>query len=264
MKKVTFLLLAAAAAAGLPAGTAEGAAFAPTTTTTTIHRRIAPLGTTTKAPPSSLVAFARPDSSDAVAEAVRISEKYGATSKEARVAWDIVEEMDSSDTSPATDPPPSMSASESRKIDYLVEINGLSVLLEETSLARSRMRDLVSRLRDLELSDPSLSKLGAESEGLRRALQEAKAAIEVHGPGSADADAAWKNLEGCAEEHGGGECNADDYLGNDRYSAAALKAHHYYDAVVDPELLSESLDALDSVEALSKFVKVEKNRLNKL
>uniref|UniRef100_A0A7S4MSE7 Uncharacterized protein n=2 Tax=Odontella aurita TaxID=265563 RepID=A0A7S4MSE7_9STRA len=146
-----------------------------------------------------------------------------------------------------------MSASESRKIDYLVEINGLSVLLEETSLARSRMRDLVSRLRDLELSDPSLSKLGAESEGLRRALQEAKAAIEVHGPGSADADAAWKNLEGCAEEHGGGECNADDSPGNDGYGAAALKAHHCYDAVVDPELLSESIDALDSVEGVEQI-----------
>lgn len=40
---------------------------------------------------------ARVDSSDAVKAALEASKKYGATSKEARVAWDIVEEMDASD-----------------------------------------------------------------------------------------------------------------------------------------------------------------------
>ena len=40
----------------------------------------------------------RPDASDAIAEALRISEECGPTSKEALVAWDIVEEMDSNDS----------------------------------------------------------------------------------------------------------------------------------------------------------------------
>jgi len=40
---------------------------------------------------------ARPDASAAIKEALEASKKFGATSSEARVAWDIVEEMDSSD-----------------------------------------------------------------------------------------------------------------------------------------------------------------------
>lgn len=39
----------------------------------------------------------RVDSSEAVKAALEASKKYGATSPEARVAWDIVEEMDSRD-----------------------------------------------------------------------------------------------------------------------------------------------------------------------
>ena len=49
----------------------------------------------------SAVYNARVDSSDAVADALRISREKGATSSEARVAWDIVEELDASDNSVA-------------------------------------------------------------------------------------------------------------------------------------------------------------------
>jgi len=44
-----------------------------------------------------LMSTERPDTSSAVQAALEASEKYGATSPEARVAWDTVEEMDSSD-----------------------------------------------------------------------------------------------------------------------------------------------------------------------
>jgi hypothetical protein len=40
---------------------------------------------------------ARTDSSKAIQDALEASKKYGATSPEARVLWDIVEEMDASD-----------------------------------------------------------------------------------------------------------------------------------------------------------------------
>lgn len=40
---------------------------------------------------------ARPDASAAIQEALEASKKFGATSPEARVAWDIVEELDASD-----------------------------------------------------------------------------------------------------------------------------------------------------------------------
>lgn len=40
----------------------------------------------------------RPDATEAIKAAMAASEKYGATSVEARMAWETVEEMDSSDT----------------------------------------------------------------------------------------------------------------------------------------------------------------------
>jgi len=46
--------------------------------------------------PSSVLK-ARPDSSEEIQEALRISKEFGPSSKEARVAWDIVEELDASD-----------------------------------------------------------------------------------------------------------------------------------------------------------------------
>ena len=46
------------------------------------------------------------------------------------------------------------------------------------------------------------------------------------------------------------------------YSAAALKAHHLYDAAIDSSLLEESTDALGMIEGLAKFVDVEKRRLD--
>ena len=39
----------------------------------------------------------RPDSSEEVQDAFRITEEFGIDSKESRVAWDTVEEMDASD-----------------------------------------------------------------------------------------------------------------------------------------------------------------------
>ncbi len=39
----------------------------------------------------------RPDASAAVEEALKVTAAFGIESKEAQVAWDIVEEMDSSD-----------------------------------------------------------------------------------------------------------------------------------------------------------------------
>jgi hypothetical protein len=40
----------------------------------------------------------RPDTSEYVAAALEASKKYGATSKEARLAWETVEEMDAADS----------------------------------------------------------------------------------------------------------------------------------------------------------------------
>lgn len=44
-----------------------------------------------------VVMMVRPDSSQEIQEALRKSKEFGNDSKEARVAWDIVEEIDASD-----------------------------------------------------------------------------------------------------------------------------------------------------------------------
>ena len=49
---------------------------------------------------------------------------------------------------------------------------------------------------------------------------------------------------------------------NNRYSAAALKHHHQYNAALDIELLQESLDAMNVIEGLARYVSVEKWRLD--
>lgn len=43
------------------------------------------------------VLYERPDASAAIAHALEMSKEFGPTSKEAALAWDIVEEIDSSD-----------------------------------------------------------------------------------------------------------------------------------------------------------------------
>lgn len=47
-------------------------------------------------PSTSLNVDIRPDTSDLVAKAMAASEEFGATSREARLAWETVEEMDAS------------------------------------------------------------------------------------------------------------------------------------------------------------------------
>jgi hypothetical protein len=46
---------------------------------------------------STKLSNSRVDTADVIAEALAISKEFGATSKEARIAWEAVEEMDSSD-----------------------------------------------------------------------------------------------------------------------------------------------------------------------
>lgn len=55
-------------------------------------------GTTTARPSTLLQTTARPDASSAIQEALAASKQFGPTSPEARIAWEAVEDMDSSDT----------------------------------------------------------------------------------------------------------------------------------------------------------------------
>ena len=80
-----------------------GHAFIISSSSTIIAASVKPLGwaatpMTASSSSTRLSGTVRPDATDAIAEALRLSEEYGASSPEARVAWDVVEEMDSNDS----------------------------------------------------------------------------------------------------------------------------------------------------------------------
>ena len=203
--------------------------------------------------------FARPDSSAAVAEALRTSREFGATSNEARIAWETVEEMDASDASPAMGNSNGDPDDVRRQMDYAHQVRSLNQLLESTQEKLSQIKALATFLKQLDIDDPTLSKLPETASGLKTALQEAKAASEVFGPDSTESAQAWTEVDFCTQVMGGVECNVDSYY---RYSAAALKAHHVYDAVVDATFFDEAEQAVGMLQNLQRFVRIETKRLD--
>ncbi|KAL7453996.1 hypothetical protein ACHAWC_005617 [Mediolabrus comicus] len=206
-----------------------------------------------------------PDASDDTAEATKITEELGATSStEAQgmnesllVGVDV------------------FSLSE----DYATKIRSLHYLMEDTNWSMQQMKRLIKEIKALELKDPSLARLpdGPDGAALKTALSNAKTAMEVHGATSVEAAKAWDRLDSCFFTNNDNNNNADGTLeisdecdidsdepssASYRYSAAALKAHHMYNAAIDVELLDEALDALGRLKGLTKFVNIEKRRLD--
>ena len=146
-----------------------------------------------------------------------------------------------------------------REVDYVQDMEALDELLQATRMNLGMIKDLAEQLKELELQDPSLSDLGSspDAEALRKAVAEAKAACDVYGPESKEARLTWEEVDAAADHHAKREESHSSY----RYSAAALKAHHDYNAVVDAQLLADAMEAVDKIEALALFVEVEKKRL---
>jgi hypothetical protein len=196
----------------------------------------------------------RPDSSEAIQEALRISKEFGASSPKARIAWETVEEMDSSTRYTPLQQAPREAISPTD--DYKYQTASLTRLLEESQETLNQIQALAKNLQELELQDPNLTKL--QNSGLKQVLQEAKAAAELYGSNSVEANQAWEDVEDCVDSVNGQECSVESMY---RYNAAALKAHHYYDAVVDRAFLQEAVEAVDTLSRLRKFVAIENSRL---
>ncbi|KAL7527520.1 hypothetical protein ACHAWF_002209, partial [Thalassiosira exigua] len=202
----------------------------------------------------------QPDATDAIANALRASKEYGTISKEARLAWDIVEEMDSNDSSPAYDVAPN---SIDAPRDYYDRIRSLDEAEVRPDEAARRADQGVGAGGSLPRPPPRRLRGG----GLKAALADAKAAVAVYGSSSAEAKKAWEKLDSCFDAGEGGvlrfseECDVESNASY-RYSAAALKAHHLYDTAIEAAVLDESLEALGMIEGLSKFVSLKKRRLD--
>lgn len=114
------------------------------------------------------------DSSTAIQEALAASEKFGATSKEACIAWEIVEEMDSSNSHVSAD-------------------------LSVAAKAAAEKEAVAAAATAKEASKPSK----VDSPEYTAALQEAKALTEQVNMLSRQARVAWENVEeiAAAESH---------------------------------------------------------------
>lgn len=208
----------------------------------------------------------RQDADPPIDEAMKISD---AASKEARVASDLVEERGPNDISPEFVGSNVISV-DSLSEDYYGKICSLHYLMEDTNWSMQQMKRLLKEIKLLDLKDPSLARLpdGEGGDALKAALSDAKAAVEVHGASSTDATKAWERLDSCFGSSADGvlefsdECDIDSEPSSYRYSAAALKAHHLYNAAIDTELLDEALEALGMLKGLTKFVNIEKRRLD--
>eukprot|EP00563_Minutocellus_polymorphus_P018335 CAMPEP_0197718500 /NCGR_PEP_ID=MMETSP1434-20131217/2634_1 /TAXON_ID=265543 /ORGANISM="Minutocellus polymorphus, Strain CCMP3303" /LENGTH=193 /DNA_ID=CAMNT_0043303165 /DNA_START=126 /DNA_END=708 /DNA_ORIENTATION=+ len=152
------------------------------------------------------------------------------------------------------------------EVEYTTQIEEMSRLLAESNENLARIKELAENIKDLEIQDITLADLGSSPEAsmLRRAVAEAKAAVDTFGPNSAEARLSWKDVDKATEEYQYNEQSGEKPWQSHpsyRYSAAHILAHHNYNAVVDSKVLSDAAWSIDQLDALAHFVNIEKARL---
>ena len=168
----------------------------------------------------------RPDTSEYVAAALEASKKFGATSKEAQIAWEIVEEMDSSDNSNAY--------TGGMPAEYNEKLAELSRLIETEAPKLERVKSLASEITAIKLANPKRI-AGSDSPLLRQALEDAKKATEEYGVESSEAKLAWESVEEIAS------------ASNDNAMGVNL---------ID-ECLVEQIEACEGLEELTRVLNLE-------
>jgi hypothetical protein len=174
--------------------------------------------------------------------------------------------MDASDLSPAFLSSMANSAFVSdagaRELDYAYQVSALDHLLQSTHERLDQIKQLVASIQHLELDDPSLAKWGTDGDAvnqeLKEAILEAKSAADLYGPNSPQAIEAWRRVEECTADED--ECAVGTRY---RYSAAAIRAHHLYDAVIDSSLLQAAMEGVGTLESLRRSVQMESQRLHR-
>jgi len=175
------------------------------------------------------------DASAAIKEALAASEEFGAASPQARVAWDIVEEIGSADNSSAF--AGGVSDEESIGREYQEKLSALADLLEENMAKIKEVSTLASDIQSFKLVQPEPMPV-TDTTAMRAALAEAKEAAEKFGTDSIEARLAWETVEEIASSGKGEE------------SRPSL-----YDVC-----LSETLAACEALGELSKAVELEKKK----
>lgn len=187
---------------------------------------------------------ARVDSSDAVTKALEASKKFGAASKEARLAWEEVEEIASSDNSAAysggvnfqgyNDP----NSEEFKEFDE--KMSALGSLLEENKAKLYAIKSLAQEVQSIKISPPTTTASSNEEQNILPMIKElvaqAKVATDKFGADSNEAKLAWENVE---------EVSASNN------SVATMPT-------LDEQCLTEALEACEALEELERVIALQK------
>lgn len=172
------------------------------------------------------LASSRPDTSEYVAAALEATKKYGATSKEAMIAWETVEEMDSADNSNAY--------TGGMPTEYNDKLAELSRLIEAAPKQFDTIKNLATEIAAIKMANPERIP-GSDSPLLKQALEDARKATEEHGIESSQAKLAWESVEEIAA------------ASNDNAMGANL---------ID-ECLVEKIEACEGLEELTRVLNLE-------
>ena len=128
------------------------------------------------------------DTSSMIEEAAAASQKYGASSPEARLAWEAVEEIHSADNSEAT------KGTIENSEEYNQMINDMEEFLARQRPIFDQISDLATKVKKIKLESPSFEP-GDASPELIEALNKAKQLTNEMGFESPDVRVAWDNVE---------------------------------------------------------------------
>ena len=110
---------------------------------------------------------------EAIAEAQRICAE-DPTSPDCKVMWDIVEELEAADSHTAKVAAPKEL---SRKAKYTSVLSSFDMLEQAAERQMEQLKALTDTLADLDVSDPSVTKLGELAVEMKQALEKAKASL---------------------------------------------------------------------------------------
>eukprot|EP01083_Nonionella_stella_P032435 88805_1 len=189
--------------------------------------------------------------SRAVEDAVHMSEVYGAGSKEARVAWDIVEEIDANDSRKRA--VQSTSHHQGHKAVYTNEMQRLSNQLKSLSSTLANIKSTVSILKQLENDDPAITKANKKiSRQLANALVEARIADTVHGTTSTEASKAWDHVQLVSSRVPDVVANVLLDSEKNRYKESIVSSHRQFFSIVDSRSIDDALEAISSLEHFTR------------
>ncbi|KAL3945049.1 MAG: hypothetical protein SGBAC_000840 [Bacillariaceae sp.] len=138
-----------------------------------------------KEAPLAVRRYTRVDTSDLIEEALAASKTYGASSPEARLAWEVVEEIDAMDNTAAT---------LGMTSDYQEDIQELSTLLKQQQPGRVSLKNIPADIKPIKLSTTKTTPV-KESAKLKEALKSAKQLTNDFGIHSSQAKIAWETVE---------------------------------------------------------------------